>query len=232
MNQITLLVDLQQIDTKSDENAAVRVALESKLADSSALLSARATLETTDKQSSELKSKLRALELETAGIAEKLKTVSERLYSGRISNAKELSGLSADEKMLQRRKSELEDRELALMEQIETAENLVKEKRVGFEKINTATASRNDKERAALAELDAADADLNLRRARLREKLPQETLYIYDDLRLTKKGRAVVAMKADSCSACGSAVPSGLVSRVKSGSELVFCTNCRRILAP
>ncbi len=232
MNQITLLVELQHLDTRSDENALVRVSLETKLADASAVLSARAAFETSATHAHELNAKLRALELETSGLAEKLKGVNERLYSGRITNAKELAGLNADEKMLQRRKSELEDRELALMEQIENADNAAREKRARYEKLAAETNTRNDKERAELHALDATDAEITRKRETIRAQLPLESLRVYDDLRRSKKGRAVVMMKAASCAACGNAVPSGLVSRVRAGNELVLCTNCGRILAP
>lgn len=231
MNQITLLVELQNLDTRSDENATLRAALETKLADASAVHSVRAALDSSEKNSAELKAKLRTLELETSGLADKLKQVNERLYSGRITNAKELAGLNQDEKMLQRRKGELEDQELALMEQIESADNVAKEKRAAYENIEAETNRRNEKERAELRELDASDIELARKRAAIRAQLPTESLRVYDDLRRTKKGRAVAAIKASSCAACGYAVPSGLISRARVGTELVFCTNCERILA-
>lgn len=232
MNQITLLVELQHLDTRSDENAALRAQLETTLADSNPLQSARSAYETQDKQSSDLKARLRSLELETSGLTSKLKEVNDRLYSGRITNAKELAGLNNDEKMLQRRKSELEDQELALMEQIESAENTTRAKHAAFEKISAETRARNDKERAALQGLDAKDTELEKTRAVLRAQLPLEFLRAYDELRRTKKGRAVVVMKASSCTACGTAIPSGFLSRLRTGNELVFCTSCGRIIAP
>jgi uncharacterized protein len=231
MNQITLLTELQHLDTRSDENAATRALLETKLADSTALQSARGDAEVFDKQSSELKAKLRSLELETSGLTEKLKQVNERLYSGRITNAKELADLNQDERMLQRRKSELEDRELALMEQIENADNVFQEKRAAYEKVTSETNTQHEQAHAALHGLDASDADLTLKRDAIRAQLSNETLRVYDDLRRMKKGRAVAAVKAASCGACGYAVPSGLISRVKAGNELVLCSNCGRILA-
>lgn len=232
MNQITLLVELQNADTKSDENAPARALLETKLADRSALQSARVELEASEKRAAELKAALRTLELETNGLGDKLKQVSERLYSGRISNAKELAGLNEDEKMLRRHKSELEDRALDLMEQIEVADNTANEKRAALQKSEASAHSRSDKELAALRDLERLDAELARKRTDLRSRLSAETLRIYDDLRQDKKGRAVAIMQNSTCSKCGSQVPSGLIARVKAGQELVFCPNCGRILAP
>ncbi len=232
MNVITLLVELQNMDMRSDENAAARARAEKSLADAAELDAARAARAQSDTNISALQAQLRSLELEAQGLTEKIKEVNERLYSGRITNAKELAGLNQDEKMLERRKSELEDRELALMEQIEAEDHHAAERRATFEKISGQTTWRHDHDRATLNQLDASDAELARKRDALRAQLDANTLRVYDHLRATKKGRAVALLKNTSCSACGYAVPSGLVSRVKVGSELVFCTNCERILTP
>lgn len=232
MNQITLLVELQDLDTRSDKNADLRVSLQTKLADVAALDSARAAVERDTHSVAELKSKLRALELETSRLSDKLKQVNDRLYGGRITNAKELADLNQDEKMLQRRKSELEDQSLAFMEQIEAAERVVNEKQSTHAKIATDTTARHNQERTQLTGLDADDAALELKRQAHRAQLPTDVLRTYDHLRQTKKGRAVVKVMAASCVACGTALPSGLLSRLKLNNELVFCTNCERILAP
>ena len=67
---------------------------------------------------------------------------------------------------------------------------------------------------------------------RLPPSFTPEHLQIYDGLRRDKKGRAVAVMKGKSCSACGYEVPSGLIARVKNGTDLVYCSNCLRILLP
>lgn len=232
MNQIALLAELQDLDTRSDKNADLRDTLETKLADVAAMDDARAAYEQDARGKAELESKLRALELETGSLSDKLKQVSDRLYSGRITNAKELADLNRDEQMLRRRQGELEDQTLTLMEQLEAAERGVSEKQSTHAKIAAETKARHAQERRRLDQLTADDADIELKRQALRAQLSIEVLRTYDYLRETKKGRAVVRVHAASCIACGTAVPSGLISRLKLGNELVFCTNCERILAP
>ncbi|GIL15851.1 MAG: hypothetical protein BroJett039_10240 [Chloroflexota bacterium] len=232
MNVISLLTELQNIDLTSDENARARAAARAKLADTAPLDAARAALKDAAARHTTLESALRALELETGGLTEKLAQVNERLYSGRITNAKELAGLNEDEKMLQRRKGELEDRALALMEQIEHAAADAKQKHAAHERSVAETQTRQEHEHAALRALDASDTELERKRAALRAQLDAATLRAYDHLRATKKGRAVSLIKHSACGQCGFAVPSGLMSRAKVGSELVLCVNCERILAP
>lgn len=232
MNLTYLLVELQNVDLNSDENARARAVVESKLADSSALNAARAQVDAGAAQNTELEHQLRTLELETGSLTEKLKQVNERLYSGRITNAKELAGLNDDEKMLQKRKRELEDKELALMEQLESAANLLQSGRAAYENRLAQSNAQHERERVALQQLDASDLELAQKRESLRARLGAQTLQTYDHLRAAKKGRAVAIMKNASCGQCGYGVPGGLISRVQAGSELVFCSNCERILAP
>ncbi len=230
MTQTSLLLELQNLDTRSDENFKNRDSIQTKLNDHSALDAANASLDAAARAANELKTKLKSLELETSSLTDKLKTVNERLYSGRISNAKELAGLNQDEKMLQRRKSEFEDRSLVLMEQIEAADNKLQAEQAARDKIAAATSKRNTQERAQLDDVEATLAALDRRRASLRSQLPVESLRVYDHLRQIKKGRAVSLVKGSNCSACGYEVPSGMLSRVRTGTELVFCGNCERIL--
>lgn len=226
----TLLSELQALDLRLDENAAARAALAAKLADSSSVTSARDTLDSTEKVRTDLKARLRTLELETAGLAAKLREVNERLYSGRITNPKELAGLNQDEKFLQRHKSELEDQELALMEQIEQADSTSETQRAAFEQISRRANEQNHQDRRTLDNLQAAAGDLQSKRDALAARLPAETLATYQELRRTKKGRAVASLQAGSCGACGYQVPSGLLSRITMGNEIILCGNCGRIL--
>ena len=70
MKTVTLLGELQALDTKLDEYSTTRATLKAKLADATALNDARAALDTIDKADSDLQAKLRALELETGGLSE------------------------------------------------------------------------------------------------------------------------------------------------------------------
>lgn len=232
MTTISLLVELQNLDLASDENARQRAVLETQLSNSAGLNTARAELDTTQAHVNTLQSQLRDIELETGALTEKLKQVNERLYSGRINNAKELAGLNEDERMLQRRKSELEDRALALMEQIESADANLDQKRTAHDTTANETNTRHDKERTALQKLDASDADIARKRDAVCAQLDAPTLRMYEQLRASKRGRALAHIKYNACGGCGYAVPGGLISRVKAGTELVTCTNCGRIIAP
>lgn len=232
MNPVQVLVELQNLDLKLDDAGNQSAALEAQLADEAAVVAAHTALTEAQERANGLRSQLGALELETQGLTDKLKQVSERLYSGRIGNPKELAGLNLDAGLLQKHRSELEDRELALMEQIETVEAELQSRRAAREKIDAERAARVTTAQRTLETVRAASAEMTARRDALRTRLTPDILSEYDRLRRAKRGRAVAQMKASTCAACGYAVPSGLVARVKAGAEIVYCANCERILAP
>ncbi len=229
MNRLDLLSELQTLDLRLEENRRLQQQAESRLADDSALATARAEFEAARRQADGIRARLGSLELETGTIDDKIKNVDARLYGGKIGNPKELSGLEQDELMLKRRKSEVEDRMLEVMAELETAEVLVRAKRVALEKISAARATSNAQDQTKLAELKTAAEKLNTAREQLRAQIAPPDRQVYDDLLRTKKGRAIVHIKSNSCPMCGFGVPSGQASRIRLG-ELEFCTNCGRVL--
>ncbi len=231
MNRLDLLGQLQTLNTRLAENRRLQQEAESRLADDSALADARSDLEIAKRKTGEIRARLRALELETDTIDAKIKTVDARLYGGKIGNPKELSGLEQDELMLKRRKSEVEDRTLEVMAELEAAEGSVAAKQAALDRIVAARATSNAQDHKKIEELKAAEENLNAAREQLRTQIAPADLQVYDDLLRAKKGRAVVHIKSNSCPLCGFGVPSGQASRIRLG-ELEFCTNCGRILVP
>jgi predicted nucleic acid-binding Zn-ribbon protein len=232
MNRLDLLQELQAVDMRIDEHLRTRRELEDRLSDESAVAASRRESDAAQSRVTALRTRLRTLELEEQSLEDKIKSVDARLYGGRVSNPKELSGLEQDEQMLKRRQSELEDRMLELMADAESAEADASAKRAALEKISAARDESNTRDRAARAESESAEAKLNAAREQLRSQLAADDVRVYDSLRREKRGRALAQIKGANCSACGYAVPSGLASRVRVGEELVFCTNCGRILVP
>lgn len=213
-----------------DENVATRQVMEQRLIESSDVSAARADSTRAEQELNDLHAMLRNLELQVNGLEEKIKQIEQRLYGGRVSHPKELQGLDQDEKQLKKHKFDLEDHVLDLMTKIEDAEKNVKESRGRLARKSEQWATQAEQARAAIHGLDVSDADLEHKRQTLRAQIKPDDLRVYDDLRRSKKGRAVAPIKGTSCSACGFAVPSGLISRAKLGDEMVFCVNCGRIL--
>jgi hypothetical protein len=171
------------------------------------------------------------LETEVSTIEQKIAHESERLYSGDVSNPKELASIQAELDGLRRRKNHLEDQLLEVLEDREKAEaalNDVNTKLGELEtKIGEATAARD----AAAIEIETESATNDATRSEISTHLPEEIVELYEDLRPKKAGVAVALLDGAVCRGCGVALsPLALDTIKRSDDPIVRCENCRRIL--
>lgn len=231
MSRIATLWHLQTIDQELDEKSKRARQVDEAVANDPKAAAAGAALESAQKKLSEVRVSLRNQELDAKGLDSKIKEVEERLYGGRVLNPKELDGLEKDLQMHKRRRGEMDDTLLALMESVEQATKRVGDETIALKKIEATRAGDLEKlarEKDLLSErLD----ELSGQRDQARAGLDADALRQYDQLRRTKAGRAVAQVKSDSCSVCGVTVPSGLINRIRTGDEIVLCSSCGRILA-
>jgi predicted nucleic acid-binding Zn-ribbon protein len=187
-------------------------------------------LEIARKQSEEVAREQSRLEGEMELLNQKVSREEGRLFSGAVSNPKELGALQAEVAMLRRRGSGLEDDLLEVMvsrDQItETLERLERER---------STASTEAEELGArLARLtQEIDADLArhlARRDEIAATIPDDLLGLYERIRDQKHGVGAAALVGDTCQGCHTKLPSGEVQRLRAQRGLQRCDNCRRIL--
>lgn len=178
----------------------------------------------------EIAARQRKLDFEIESITKKTEEEEARLYSGGISNPRELSDLQKEVESLKRRKGALEDSDLEVMEARETAEKelakLTSEKEELRTQVREATASRD----RASAEIDAALVATKDERSGAIPKIPDELLELYDDLRASKGGVGAAALQDGVCLGCHMRLPAQEFERVRKADGLVRCDECRRIL--
>lgn len=230
MNRIDQLATLQDIDIRISENLRSRRAAEARLTDDGSLVAAQQALDLSTQSANEIRARLASLDLETRSITAKIGAVEARLYDGRTINPKELTGLEQDDEMLKRQKSEVEDRTLDAMVELENLEATRAADLARFERINAESSGAATHAHAELESLRQEASKLKAVREQLAAHIPAADLAIYERLRQEKKGRALAHVKGTACEACSVTLPSGLASRVRVGEELSFCTNCGRIL--
>ncbi len=231
MSRTSTLGRLQTIDQEIDDKTARAHQVAEALAHSPNVLAGKTALEADQKKLAEARAALRERELEASSLDAKIKQVEERLYGGQVSNPKELDGLEKDAQMHMRRRSEMDDALLRLMDSVEQALRRAEGAALALQAIEKTRETEVEhlaREETALA---ARLAALATQREQTRAALDADALRQYDQLRRTKAGRALAPIKSDSCSQCGVAVPTGLLNRVRAGDEIVLCTSCGRILA-
>jgi hypothetical protein len=230
MSRVSLLARLQAIDGESDALAKRLEQIEKRLAEDS-VTSLRVELDAEEKHLAEQRAALRSGELEVKSLEDKIRQNERRLYGGAVSNPKELEGIEKDLAMHQRQRSALEDHLLELMDSVDQSLAQVTDragrlKRAESERIQEVDQLKRERDAALTRQTRLAQE-----RERVISELDADALRTFQHLWRTKAGRAVAPLRGDACSACGVAVPTGLLNRVQVGDELVFCSACGRILA-
>jgi uncharacterized protein len=146
--------------------------------------------------------------------------------------ARELEALQHEVASLNRRQSELEDAELALMEQREEAE-------AGLARGVAALAGARDRRTEVEAARDQALRDIakdeefrRAGRAPLAADLPADLVALYDRIRESSGGIGAALLRAGRCEGCRLELFGSELSAVRTApaDEVVRCEECRRIL--
>jgi predicted nucleic acid-binding Zn-ribbon protein len=225
-----LLYALQTLDRQLARKMRRFREVEASLGESEALRKARAALEAAQEEHDRSRADLRDRELETQRVSDKLRTDSERLYSGRIKNPKELGDLQKETEYLKRRKANLEDRQLEAMIAMEEATTrlaMANEEHVVVEAAWKAENSELSREYDALKQ---ELAQLSSQRKRVASHVTEDDLSEYNALRRLRKGIAVGVVKEGVCQACRVSVPGRDLERAAQTDELQHCFGCDRIL--
>jgi uncharacterized protein len=126
--------------------------------------------------------------------------------------------------------SEIEDRELELMDQADKlkSEVTIEEKNASGTKESIARQMKDleEKSKALTSRLDA----LQKEREDLAAKIDEDLLDRFDRLFASKGDAAVVALEHDVCTGCHMKVTTATANLVRTGKEIVNCEQCGRIL--
>ncbi len=220
---------LQQLDTERDAKEARLTEIETALKDDTALREARQALEKAEKRAREWEIKQRDLELQMASLSDKTSRSEKRLYSGKVTNPKELADLQAEVASLKRRRQRLEDSLLEAMIEREQAEETRDEARAHLEQVESTWTTRQE---ALTAEQDALRQrleEIRQERDTILPRLDSAILATYGRLRKAKGGQAVARARDDTCTACGVTVSSSAEWKLRQG-ELIHCDSCGRLL--
>jgi predicted nucleic acid-binding Zn-ribbon protein len=223
------LYRLQCLDRERDERGRRLTEVEAALGESEALNQARRSLESVQALVKKRAVRQRDLELETQGVANKISRSEQRLYSGAVTNPKELTDLQSEVAALRRRRQKLEDDLLAAMIELEEAQDA----EVDAQRHLDHTQAQWTAQQADLTEerdrLQDKLAQIERMRTQLLPKIDAADMANYQALRRRKSGLAVVQVRNGACGGCGLAVPPSLEWQLRH-EEVGTCSNCGRII--
>ncbi len=230
MGEAEKLYHLQIIDLEIDKRGRRLKEVKAILAKNEELERARQTLQESEKKLNRQRAKLRDRELEMRSLSDKIASVNDRLYSGRIKNPKELASRQDELQYLKRRKSGLEDQLLEAMIEVEESESSVAEQQERVTRLEEEWQETQVRLSAEQSELLKRLKQLKVKRAKLQKTIEPGDLALYQDLQQRRGGRAVALLKGDLCQACRVTLPSSKAQQARQGAVLTFCGSCGRIL--
>jgi len=224
------LFALQDIDLTLDAAKARLAEIEEGLTESQELIDARTVVEEKQLRLDDLKSRQSDEEAAVEDIRAKADSVDKKLYSGTVTNAKELGDLHADFKMLNNQASQAEDKLLATLVEIDEADAELAAARAAFAEVNARWEEEQRRLRAEKAEVEPEIARLDSERHESASALDARALNLYDLLRKRRGGTAVAKVERGMCGGCRISLPSAALTKARSSNELTQCVSCERIL--
>lgn len=168
------------------------------------------------------------LESDVAVVDARIARDTQRLAAA--TNPKQAQSFESELTSLNRRKGDLEDMEIALMDRLETADAAIAEQEAVIAGTNALGA-----ELSAEAKTVVADATTRLEGARrdrdaVAASVPAALLALYE--RLASRGNGAGLLRAGACEACRMVIPPSDIATIRRAQtdDVVFCPECGAIL--
>jgi predicted nucleic acid-binding Zn-ribbon protein len=230
MSRTQHLYALQQVDIEAGNVTSRLQDIATQLGESAELKRARKMVADAQTALSKCRARMQDLDLEVASLTDKIKADEQRLYSGRVGNPKELTGLQEEVASLKRRREKKEEDLIEAMLAVEEAEAGLADARAILSQVGetwqTGQGNLVDEQGSLQARLE----QLAEQRTSLVVAIGPEDLATYERLRQRKGGRAVVMIANGVCQGCRMSPPTSQLQQAKMDRDLVFCNNCGRIL--
>ncbi|MFN8471248.1 MAG: hypothetical protein U0822_03435 [Anaerolineae bacterium] len=223
------LYHLQARDLRADGLRRRQRDIQAGLVEPPSVLAARAAAQQANDRVAALQRDLRTADQDRQTITAKIKNEETRLYSGRVTNVKEMTGIESEIASLRRRLSQLDDQTLETMFSLETAQA---EQRTAAERlanIEERWAAHQERLRSELTTVETELAALMAEIDAARREVNPTQLAVYDDLRQRKGGRAVARVVSGRCEGCQVTLPMADIARARQ-LALTYCSQCGRIL--
>lgn len=236
MSRWHTLLSVQEHDTHIDQAVHRRIALPAR----SELDQAMQRLLAIEKEAAEVEARRhdlsrdqQRLEDEISKLTDKATQHDKALYSGSVTNPRELQAMQDEIAALKRRIGQLEDQDLELMEQIEPLDADLARLAAESDAVDASAIAL----RASIAEDEVTiDGDLD----RLRTERSAEAMQIdpdlileYETLRTQGGGIGIARLVGGSCGGCHLGLSAVEVDRIKklAPDEPAHCEECGRLLA-
>jgi predicted nucleic acid-binding Zn-ribbon protein len=227
--QLTALVELQALDLRISEirehtrkiPAHIQAA-EATLKETNARLrTVTASVEALTKERRDRERDLDAHESQVAKLRGRL---------AELKTNKEYQAHLFEIEMANKKKGEIEEQILAVMERIEQLQEEVKREKAKAAEAERAFAQEKVRLEATVTELESELTQLDQKQKQVSALTDRSLLDRYNKLKAGRKDLAVVPIRNGICGGCRLQLPPQLVAEVKRSNDLLACSYCQRIL--
>jgi predicted nucleic acid-binding Zn-ribbon protein len=231
MSQLDLLYRLQQLDDEIRESKKrlTKVILLQK--ETSLLKKARQRVEVAADELHKWRGQQTDLNLELTTLTDKVQREETRLYSGTVTNTKELADIQHELESLARRRNILEDELIEAMILAEEAQEEDEAARSELADVEAAWLQDQEDLKNEQAELVNRINELTVVRKQQLGQMSAGSISAYENAIRRAGLSAVVLLKNGRCRGCQVTVPVNLIKNADEG-KLVTCDSCTRILCP
>ena len=230
MSNVAALYRLQELELDILERAKRIKAINAQLEDDAALREAEAENEELQAALEATEARVRDMELEIATALDKRQSAETRLYSGEVTNPKELQDMQMEVEALTRRKSVLDDELLKLSSERDDRRGKAEEAAARYDQ---AREKHERESKALLDEKKTLKTSVNQLLAQRKSSvaaIPQQAFQTYNSMRTAKSNRPVAVLRDKACTICGIEQNYIVITAINRGDDLVNCQNCGRIL--
>lgn len=230
MTAVADLLPVQETDLALDRARGRLAEIESALGESEELIAAREASEEREVTLIALRGQQKFTENEGEDVRAKAAEIEKKLYSGSITNPKELQDYDADLKSLKEQVRRKEDELLGILEQVDAAEKEYNEAKSAYDELHAAWQSGQEQMLAERAELEPEVERLSAIRSEQAADVERTVISLYDLLRQRRGGQVVARVERGMCQGCRITLPTSVMQRGRMGVGVVQCVSCERIL--
>ncbi len=224
------LYQLQQLDLELERFVGEQQAIASALQGNSNLQKLRKEYDIAQQQLRQGLQAQKEAEWANEDLNRRLSVQEHRLYSGAVTNPKELQSLQQEVQRLRAQQSRQEEVTLEVMDAAESLQEVAGHKAEALQQAEDAWAQESATMVTRRDQLEVRRQETEAKRKQLAASIDAALLSRYEALRRTKQGRAISKVEQNSCQWCRVILTPSELQHVRMSAELQTCSNCGRIL--
>ncbi len=230
MNTGFQLFQLQEIDSAIDKAQKRIDEITHLIENDKTTATARKNVENCEKLFIKEKNEFEILNSDIQSRKNKKAQSESSLYSGTISNPKELQDLQKEIGYLTAMIAEMEDQLFQKMIILEKAESNFNEAKSQLKIALSEFETRKSLLIGEMNQLESSVKSQQNQRLSITTQIDQQAIGTYQSLRKSKNGIAIARLDDDTCSACGTSLNASQRQQSRSPGTLFFCPSCGRII--